>query len=242
MKHGSVTNPQARTGRTGPSRAPLGKAALGKATLGKAALRSSTVLALTLLGLAGPHAQETPPPAPTTDPTQVRSGAYRLDPAHGKITWSLGHLGFSTYYGQITDVAAEASLDAKAPDKSRISVTVGTPSITGLNDKLDAHLKSPDFFDTQKFPTATFVSTSVEPTSPTTARVNGELTLKGVTRPVSFDATFNQAGLHPVDKLYTVGFDGRAVIKRSEFGITAYLPMVGDEVTLRLEGEFKAVP
>jgi polyisoprenoid-binding protein YceI len=206
----------------------------------RAALRSTIVLALMLSGAA--HAQEAAPPAPTTDPTQVRSGAYRLDSAHGKITWSLGHLGFSTYYGQITDVVAEATLDAKAPQASRISVTIGTPSITGLNDKLDAHLKSPDFFDTQKFPTATFVSTSVEPTSPTTARVNGTLTLKGVTKPVSFDATFNQAGLHPVDKLYTVGFDGRAVIKRSEFGITAYLPMVGDEVTLRLEGEFKAVP
>lgn len=203
-------------------------------------LRSTTVLVLALPGLA--HAQDPAPPSPTTDPTQVRPGGYKLDPAHGKITWSLSHLGFSTYYGQITDVAADASLDAKAPEKSRLSVTVGTPSITGLDDRLDTHLKSADFFDTQKFPTATFVSTSVEPTSPTTARVNGTLTLKGVAKPVSFDATFNQAGLHPVDKLYTVGFDGRAVIKRSEFGITAYLPMVGDEVTLRLEGEFKAVP
>ena len=203
-------------------------------------LRSTTVLVLALPGLA--HAQDPTPSSPTTDPTQVRPGGYKLDPAHGKITWSLSHLGFSTYYGQITDVAADASLDAKAPEKSRLSVTVGTPSITGLNDRLDTHLKSADFFDTQKFPTATFVSTSVEPTSPTTARVNGTLTLKGVAKPVSFDATFNQAGLHPVDKLYTVGFDGRAVIKRSEFGITAYLPMVGDEVTLRLEGEFKAVP
>jgi polyisoprenoid-binding protein YceI len=206
----------------------------------RAALRSTIVLALMLSGAA--HAQEAAPPAPTTDPTQVRSGAYRLDSAHGKITWSLGHLGFSTYYGQITDVVAEATLDAKAPQASRISVTIGTPSITGLNDKLDAHLKGPDFFDAQKFPTATFASTSIEPTSPTTARVNGTLTLKGVAKPISFDATFNQAGLHPVDKLYTVGFDGRAVIKRSDFGITAYLPMVGDEVTLRLEGEFKAIP
>ncbi|SFG39111.1 Polyisoprenoid-binding protein YceI [Methylobacterium gossipiicola] len=206
----------------------------------RVALRSTIVLALMLSGAA--RAQDAAPPAPTTDPTQVRSGAYRLDSAHGKITWSLSHLGFSTYYGAITDVSAEATLDAKAPGSSRITVTIGTPSITGLNDKLDAHLKSPDFFDTPKFPTATFVSTSVEPTSPTTARVNGTLTLKGVTKPISFDATFNQAGLHPVDKLYTVGFDGRAVIKRSDFGITAYLPMVGDEVTLRLEGEFKAVP
>ncbi len=63
--------------------------------------------------------------------------------------------------------------------------------------------------------------------------------LRGVAKPVSFDATFNQAGPHPVDKLYTVGFDGWAVIKRSEFGVNAFLPLLGDEVSLRLEGEFK---
>lgn len=201
----------------------------------------STVLSVMLLALAAvsARAQEI---GPTADPTQVRAGAYRLDAAHGKITWSLSHLGYSTYYGQITDVAAEAELDPKAPEKSRIAVTVGTTSVTGLNERLDTQLRGPDFFDTQKFPTARFVSISVEPTSPTTARITGNLTLKGITRPISFDATFNQAGLHPVDKQYTVGFDGRAIIKRSEFGISAYLPLVGDEVTLRLEGEFKAVP
>ena len=80
----------------------------------------------------------------------------------------------------------------------------------------------------------------MEPTSPTTARITGTLTLKGVTKPVSFDATFNQAGTNPVDKRYTVGFDGWAVIKRSDFGVSAFVPAVSDEVSLRLEGEFKA--
>ena len=200
--------------------------------------RISTLLALGLLLAAPAVAQNAD--GPTKDPTQVRPGAYVLDPAHGKITWSLSHLGYSTYYGQITDVSGEATLDPKDPAKSRLSVTVRIDSVSGLNPKLDAHLKTPDFFDTQKFPTATFSATAVEPTSPTTARVVGDLTLRGVTKPVAFDATFNQAGLSPVDKKYTVGFDGRAVIKRSDFGINAFLPILGDEVTLRLEGEFKA--
>lgn len=200
--------------------------------------RTPILLALGLL-LAAPAAAQNAD-APSTDPTQVRPGAYVLDPAHGKITWSLSHLGFSTYYGQITDVAGQAVLDPKEPAKSRLSVTVGIDSVSGLNPKLDAHLKTPDFFDTQKFPTATFTATAVEPTSPTTARILGDLTLKGVTKPIALDATFNQAGISPVDKKYTVGFDGRAVIKRSEFGINAFLPILGDEVTLRLEGEFKA--
>jgi polyisoprenoid-binding protein YceI len=200
--------------------------------------RTPTLLALGLL-LATPAAAQTSD-GPTTDPTQVRPGAYVLDPAHGKITWSLSHLGYSTYYGQITDVAGQATLDPKEPAKSRLSVTVGIDSVSGLNPKLDAHLKTPDFFDAQKFPTATFTATSVEPTSPTTARILGDLTLRGVTKPVALDATFNQAGISPVDKRYTVGFDGRTVIKRSDFGINAFLPILGDEVTLRLEGEFKA--
>jgi polyisoprenoid-binding protein YceI len=203
----------------------------------QAALRLSLALCL----LAGGARAADNPGAITSDPTQVRAGAYRLDPAHGKITWSLSHLGFSTYYGQITDVSGEATLDPKEPGKSRLSVTVGIDSVSGLNPKLDQHLKTPDFFDAAKYPTATFTATSVEPTSPTTARVNGDLTLRGVTKPVAFDATFNQAGLSPVDKRYTVGFDGRTVLKRSDFGINAFLPILGDEVSLRLEGEFKAV-
>lgn len=212
-------------------------------------MKRATVLACLLLAAALPAgAQEAPAaraedaPAPTTDPTQVRAGRYALDPAHGKITWSLNHLGYSTYYGQITDVAGELDLDPKAPAQSRLSVRIGTASVNALHDALNRHLRGPDFFDVEQFPTATFVSRSVEPTGPTTARVTGDLSLRGVTKPLVLDVTFNQAGVHPVDKTYTVGFDGRAVIRRSEFGISAFLPALGDEVFLRLEGEFKAAP
>ncbi|WP_163607169.1 YceI family protein, partial [Klebsiella pneumoniae] len=72
--------------------------------------------------------------------------------------------------------------------KSRVTVTVRTDSVNGLNDRLNQHVKTPDFFDTAKFPTATFTTTSVEPTSPTTARILGDLTLKGVTKPIAIDA------------------------------------------------------
>ncbi|CAO4152660.1 YceI family protein [Methylorubrum aminovorans] len=205
--------------------------------------RTLALAALLLAGfaLAGPgglHAQEAAP-ALTKDPGQVKAGRYRLDTAHGKITWSISHLGFSTYYGQFTDVTGELVLDPAAPGKSTLSVKIGTGSANALNDKLNAHLKTPDFLDSGKFPEATFVSQSIEPTGPTTARVNGTLTLRGVSKPVSFDATFNLAGVNPVDKIYSVGFDGWTVIKRSDFGVNAFLPLLGDEVALRLEGEFK---
>jgi polyisoprenoid-binding protein YceI len=196
--------------------------------------------ALAGLLLAVPAAAQAPAPL-TDDPGQVRPGAYRLDPAHGKITWSVNHLGFSTYYGQIPEVAATLELDTREPTRSRLSATIGTGSIDALHARLNEHLRGADFLDAARFPAATFASTGIERTGPTTARVTGDLTLRGVTRPVAFDATFNQAGTHPVDKTYTIGFDGRTVVRRSEFGITAFLPALGDEVTLRLEGEFKAV-
>ena len=174
-----------------------------------------------------------------TDPAQVRSGAYELDPSHGKITWSVSHMGFSTYYGQFVDVQGELVLDAANPANSTLNVTVPLTA-GGSNDaQLDAHLQTPDFFDTANHPAATFTATSirVDADDARRAEITGDLTLRGVTRPVTIDARFNQAG--EVFGAYVVGFDGEATVRRSEFGIEYGLPMLGDEVTLHLEGEFK---
>jgi len=209
-------------------------------------MRAPLLALLGLLSLAPAWAADDPasasPVAPNTDPTQVRPGAYVLDPDHGKITWSVSHLGYSTYYGQLAGLTGTLTLDPKAPEKSQLSVSVPLGGVITGSAHLNERLATPDFFDTAKFPAASFTATRVEPTSPTTARITGDLNLRGTVRPFAIDATFNQAGIHPVDQRYTVGFDGRAVIKRSEFGINAYLPQLGDEVTLRIEGEFKAAP
>lgn len=207
-------------------------------------MRAPLLALLGLLSLAPARAADDPaaPVAPSTDPTQVRPGAYVLDPDHGKITWSVSHLGYSTYYGQFAGLTGTLTLDPKAPEKSQLSVSVPLGGVITGSTRLNEHLAAPDFFDTAKFPAASFTATKVEPTSPTTARITGDLNLRGAVRPLAIDATFNQAGIHPVDQRYTVGFDGRAVIKRSEFGINAFLPQLGDEVTLRIEGEFKAAP
>ena len=181
-------------------------------------------------------------PGATQVPAQVKAGSYVLDASHGKISWSVKHMGFSTYVGQFTGVAATLDIDpAKAAD-AKLDVTIDTNSVGTLNAKLDDHLKKPDFLDTAKYPTATFKSTALKLTGERTADVTGDLTLHGVTKPVVMKVTFNQAGVAPTDKKYTLGFDGIATIKRSEFGITTYVPMISDEVTLYLEAEFKAVP
>jgi len=177
-----------------------------------------------------------------TNPAQVQAGGYALDSAHGKITWSVSHFGFSTYVGQFATVNATLKLDPKNLGATVLDATIDTNSVGTLNAALDKHLKSAEFLDTAKFPTATFKATKVTKTGDTTADIAGDLTLHGVTKPVVVQATFNQAGVNPLDKKYQLGFAGSAKIKRSDFGIKAYVPAVGDEVTLTIEAEFKAAP
>jgi polyisoprenoid-binding protein YceI len=195
------------------------------------------------LGLALALATVAPASAQiVTSPAQVQAGAYKLDPAHSKITWSVNHFGFSTYIGQFATVNGTLKLDPKNLAATVLEATVDTNSLGTLHPALDKHLKSSDFLDTAKFPTATFKATKVTQTGERTADIAGELTLHGVTKPVVVQATFNQAGPNPLSKAYQLGFAGSAVIKRSEFGITSYVPAISDEVTLTLEAELHAVP
>ncbi|RIX27118.1 YceI family protein [Sphingomonas edaphi] len=173
------------------------------------------------------------------NPVQVKSGSYVLDPAHGKITWSVDHMGFSTYVGQFTDVTANLDLDVRNPAASKLDASVKTDSVGTFHEGLDKHLKTADFLDTAKFPTAQFRATGIRLVDRDSAKISGNLTLHGITKPIVIDADFNQAGINPVDKRYSLGFDGEAKIKRSEFGINYGLPLLGNEITLHLEAEFK---
>lgn len=177
----------------------------------------------------------------TQKPAEVRAGAYALDSGHGKITWSVNHLGFSTYYGQFVNVKADLTLDPANPSASTLTATVPLTDVAPNDDRLKGHLQTADFFDTANHPTATFVSRSVtvDADDGNQATVVGDLTLRGVTRPLTIAVQFNQAGT--AMGAYKAGFDGEATIKRSEFGINYALPAVSDEVTLHIEGEFNIV-
>jgi len=174
----------------------------------------------------------------TDVPAEVQAGAYKLDSDHGKITWSVDHLGFSTYVGQFVNVQADLTLDPANPANSRLTATIPLTDVDSNSDGLDGHLQTADFFDTANHPVATFVSRSVtvDADDPSEATVFGDLTLRGVTRPVTMEVEFNQAGQSM--GAYKAGFDGEATIRRSEFGIDYALPVLGDEVTLHIEGEF----
>jgi polyisoprenoid-binding protein YceI len=225
---------QSSDGRASYSPVPTGRPVTVRYLLKSAAVAFAAALALT----AGAAEAQ----AISASPAAVQAGSYKLDPAHSKITWSVTHFGFSTYVGQFASVNGTLKLNPKAPANDAVNVTVDTGSIGTLNPALDTHLKSKEFLDVATFPTAAFKATKVTVTGERTANIDGQLTLHGVTRPVVVHAVFNQGGANPLDKKYSLGFAGSAKIKRSEFGITAYVPAISDDVTLTIEAEFKAVP
>lgn len=164
--------------------------------------------------------------------------SYQFDPTHTNIVWRASHFGFSSPSGRFGIKEGKITLDEKAPDKSTVEVTIDVASLVTGIDKFDDHLKGDEFLDTAKFPEATFKSTKVElAEGGKTAKVTGDLTLHGVTKPVILDVTLNKQGDHPMNQKKTVGFSASTTIKRSEFGIEKYTPGVSDEVTISIEAE-----
>jgi polyisoprenoid-binding protein YceI len=201
-------------------------------------LRSSSLAlaALTFLGLASTTLAQTPE---SLVPSAVEPGAYVIEPSHTRVLFSVSHFGFNTYYGDFTGASGSLTLNPKAVSASKLDVSIPTASVFTTNEKLDGELKGEAWFDAAKFPTITFHSTKVTQTGPRTADVAGELTLHGVTRPVVLKASFHGAGVNPLDKAYTTGFEVSGKIKRSEFGVSTYVPLVGDEVDLIISAAFE---
>ncbi|MDR3440154.1 YceI family protein [Telmatospirillum sp.] len=178
---------------------------------------------------------------PTTDLAKVEGGTFEIDKSHAKVIFSYSHFGYSMSYGFLTDFSGKLSFDPKAPTTSKLDVTFNLNGVETTVPKLNDHLRSPDFFDVAQFPTATFKSATITVTGPNTGVVAGDLTLHGVTKPVSLDVTFNGGGMHIGKKKYDLGFNAVGHVKRSDFGVGAYAPMVGDDVTLTISAEFDRV-
>lgn len=206
-------------------------------------MRPILAAAALALVLAAPAAWgQAPAPTVSADPAAVRAGTFKLDPSHSKITWSVNHFGFSTYVGQFGHVDATMTLDPKNLAATALDATVDTASLGTLNPALDNQVKSKNFLDVAQFATATFHATKVTRTGERTAEITGDLNLRGVTLPVTVQATFIQGGRNPVDPTYRLGFGGTAKLRRSDFGIIYLLPSLGDEVTLNIEAEFRLQP
>ena len=195
-------------------------------------LRSlSSVLLVSLLALT-PAAFA----APDTNPANLPAGEYVLEKTHASVTAKVMHQGFSLYVFRFDKFDANFGYDPKNPEASKVQVTIDTTSMnTGL---AAADKKFPvEFIKADKFPQATFTSTAIKKTTDNKGTMTGNLTLAGVTKPVTLDVMFYGSGKGMMGETRT-GFAATTTIKRSEFGADRYVPMIGDDVALEIEVEF----
>lgn len=157
---------------------------------------------------------------------------FKVDPAHTTVVFEINHLGVSTLMGRFNEFEGTYSVDDDDITATEVSFTIQAESVDTNHEERDKHLRSPDFFDVRQYPTLSFESTGFEG-SKESGKLSGELTVHGVTRPVTFDVAFIGEGDDPWGG-FRNGFNAQAQIKRSDFGMSYGLPGVGDEVTLKL--------
>ncbi|HAT7922247.1 TPA: YceI family protein [Legionella pneumophila] len=159
-----------------------------------------------------------------------------LDNQHTYVLWKVKHLGFSTQSGKWY-ASGQLVLDKDNPQQGKVNVTIKVDDIVTGIPELDKHLKGKLFFDTKQFPTATFVSNRVEVMGKNKAKVYGMLTLHGVTKPIILNVILNKAGINLLNDRETAGFSATTSLKRSDYGIKALIPEVGDDVEIEIEAE-----
>jgi polyisoprenoid-binding protein YceI len=169
----------------------------------------------------------------------ARADDYVVDPVHSGVGFKVSHLGLSSVYGRFNDFSGSFTIDPNDAAKCSCTLTIKAETIDTNNAQRDNHLRSPDFFNVKQFPTITFKSTAVKAVEGG-YQVTGDLTLHGVTRPVTCTLVGGKKAEFPKGVQRT-GFSGELTIKRSEFGIDKFLEAVGDEVqiTLGVEGTKK---
>jgi polyisoprenoid-binding protein YceI len=182
--------------------------------------------------------------AATAEPAAQPAGTYKIDHAHSSLTWKVNHFGLSNYTARFSRFDAILDIDPAKPESAKVLVTLDPTSIRTdypFSESRDFDKELGDgekFFNAKKFTRIVFSSTGVERTGETTARVTGDLTMLGITKPLTIDVTLNGAKRHPIAGVPALGFSGIAKLNRSDFNLTFMLPLVGDEVTLLIEAEF----
>lgn len=161
---------------------------------------------------------------------------YTLDAVHTQVFACASHLGLSEPCARFRIKSGFVHFDGDW-SAATVDAVVDTASLDLGDAKWNGAVRSWQFLDADKYPQAHFISQSVEKTGEKSGLVHGTLTLRGVTRGVDLQVTFNRAGLDPYDLRYTAGFSATATLKRSNFGMTKYLPDIGDAVTIRIQVE-----
>lgn len=162
---------------------------------------------------------------------------YKIDPTHTDVIAGWSHFGFSNPIAHFGQVDGSITYDPANVAASKVEVTIPLAGLNSHVPAFDEHLRSDDFFDAAKYPTITFKSTSVKANGKGKLLVTGDLTIKGITKPVTLKVTINKIGLQPMAQREAAGFAATATLKRSDFGLGKYAPNVSDEVTLSITTE-----
>ena len=181
-----------------------------------------------------------PAARPGSDRTIPAAGTYSFDPAHSQIVFGYNHMGFSTSHGFVNGVEGRITLDPANIAAATVEASFPLSALRTIDAGLDKHIMGPDFFNvTGDMPIVTFKSTSVVADGDDEARVTGDLTLNGITKPVVLEVEFDGAGLDPMTQAETVGFSAETQIRRSDFNLNAFVPAVSDEVEIEINVEAK---
>lgn len=168
----------------------------------------------------------------------ARAEPYVVDKSHAAVTFMADHLGFSVVHGVFRDFDAQIDFDPQAVERTRVRFVIRTASVETFWPARDADLRGPNFFDVERFPEMIFESTSVRPTGRDTAEITGNLTMRGVTRPITVQARLNKLGPSPFNpRLEIAGFTVTGQIRRTDFGINFAAPAVGVMIPIRVDLE-----
>lgn len=173
------------------------------------------------------------------DFSAISSGTYTDEDGHAYIQFSYDHQGYSRPILRWSEFDATVNYDAENPGNSTLSVSIPAASIDSMVPAFDDHLKSADFFDVENFPTITFESTSITVNPDGTGTITGDLTVKDITKSITFDGVINKVGQNFRSGVDMFGISGTGTMLRSDYGVGKYAPNVGDEVELVMEVEFQ---
>lgn len=170
------------------------------------------------------------------DSAAFAADSYTLDPTHTFPRFEISHFGFSTHHGQFNKTTGKLVLD-RAAKAGSVEITVQTASVSTGYPKLEEHLRSPDFFNVEKFPTMVFKAKTVKFNGDVPASAEGELTLLGVTKPLTLTISRVKCAPHPMLKKEACGAEVTGTLKRTDYGMKTYVPNLGDEVALHIQIE-----
>jgi polyisoprenoid-binding protein YceI len=204
------------------------------------ALAGFAALAVAALTAAQPSVSAAAPKAQAAAAAarNVQAGTYRIDANHTQVLWSVDHLGFSRLYGMVGGMSGRLVLDPARLGQASLQVDIPLSGLTVTSAGFASHLQTADLFDVARYPTARFVSRTVRVRGQEAA-ITGDLTLRGITRPLVLQARFYGAGANPMSRAQTIGFSARGQLKRSDFGLGYAAPAVSDTVDLEITAAFE---